>query len=73
MDTPLKLERVKRGLSGEQVAAAVNVRQATLSRVENGKRKASPELADKLAKYFKDAVTRDQILFPEYYTRKRAS
>lgn len=45
----------------------MNVKQPTLSRVENGKRRPSPELANRLAKYFGNAVTRDQILFPEDY------
>ena len=67
MDTPLKRMREEKGLSAEAVAVAVGVSQAAVSRVENGKAKASPALADRLAKYFGNAMTRDQILYPEDY------
>jgi transcriptional regulator with XRE-family HTH domain len=67
MVTPLKAERLKRGITTEVLAAAVKVKQPTISRIENGTRRSSPELADRLAKFFDNAITRDQILFPEDY------
>jgi transcriptional regulator with XRE-family HTH domain len=67
MSTPLRVEREKRGMTTEELAIAVGVRQPTISRVESGRSRPSPELADRLAKYFGNAVTRDQILFPEDY------
>jgi transcriptional regulator with XRE-family HTH domain len=67
MDTPLKRLREDRGISAEAVAVAVGVSQAAVSRVENGKAQASPRLADRLARYFGNAITRDQILYPEDY------
>jgi transcriptional regulator with XRE-family HTH domain len=70
MVTPLKAERLKRGITAEALAAAVNVKQPAITRIENGTRRSSPELADRLAEYFVNAVTRDQILFPEKYVQQ---
>jgi transcriptional regulator with XRE-family HTH domain len=67
MITPLKKERLKRCLGTEELAAAVGVSQPTINRVENGIRRASPDLADRLQRYFGLSITRDQILYPEYY------
>jgi putative transcriptional regulator len=65
--TPLKTIRNARALSIHLVAAAVNTTAGNLSRIENGKQKASPELAERLAKYFGYAVTEIQILYPERF------
>lgn len=54
-------------MTAEQVAIAVGVKRPTITRIENGSKKPSPELAEKLEIFFKGAVTRDQILFPKYY------
>lgn len=67
MITPLRKAREKKGGSTYDVAAAVGVNQSQYSRVESGARRPSPELADRIAKYYGNAVTRDQILFPEDY------
>jgi transcriptional regulator with XRE-family HTH domain len=67
MVTPLKSERINRGLSAAKLATAVGVQAPSISRLENGKMKASPDLANRIAKYFDNAITRDQILFPEDY------
>jgi transcriptional regulator with XRE-family HTH domain len=71
MATPLKLERVRRGWSTEKVASAVGVKLPTINRIENGKKRPSPELANRLAQHFENTVTRDQILFPEDYPEPR--
>ena len=75
MTTPLRIEREKNELTTREVARALGVNQSQYSRVENGKRRPSPDLANRLAKYFRNKVTRDQILFPEDYMRppKKAS
>jgi transcriptional regulator with XRE-family HTH domain len=65
--TPLKTIRNTRSLSIHLVAAAVSTTAGNLSRIENGKQKASPELAERLAKYFGYAVTEIQILYPERF------
>jgi transcriptional regulator with XRE-family HTH domain len=58
---------MKRGETVAEVASAVDVAQPQLTRVENGVSKASPALADRLARYFGEPLTRDQVLYPEYY------
>jgi transcriptional regulator with XRE-family HTH domain len=68
MITPLRKARDERGESTYVVAAAVGVNQSQYSRVESGKRRPSPDLADRIAKYL-GTVTRDQILFPEDYMK----
>jgi transcriptional regulator with XRE-family HTH domain len=67
MATPLKLERTKRGIGIPALAKEMGVAQPTINRIENGKKRPSPELAKKLSHYFDNAVTRDQIMFPEEY------
>jgi transcriptional regulator with XRE-family HTH domain len=67
MVTHLRAERTKRGISTAQLAIAVGVSSPTINRIENRKMRASPELAERIAKFFDNAVTRDQILFPADY------
>jgi transcriptional regulator with XRE-family HTH domain len=72
MPTPLRTAREKRRDSTRTVADAVGINQSQYSRVESGLRRPSPDLANRLAKYFGNAVTRDQILFPEDYAEQPA-
>lgn len=67
MNTPLKIERTKRKLTGEALAREIGVSQSYIARLENGTQRASPDTACRIAKYLENAVTRDQILFPEDY------
>ena len=67
MKTPLKIERMKRKMTGETLAQAVGVTQSYIARLENGTSRPSLEVANRLAKFFGNAVTRDQILYPEDY------
>ena len=67
METPLKRERLTRGLSTADVATAMNVAHPTINRIENGRKRPSPELAKRLAQFFEGALSRDQIMFPEEY------
>jgi predicted transcriptional regulator len=67
MVTHLKKKREELGISAEALALEVGVSQAAISRVENGKAQASPRLADKLVRFLGPSITRDEILFPEYY------
>lgn len=73
MHTPLKAIRLRRNVTTQQLSDAVKVTQPTISRVENGRKRPSPDLANRIAKYFNGAITRDQILFPEDYAEKRAT
>jgi putative transcriptional regulator len=59
--------RKRRGVSLAVVALEMNCDRAHLSRIERGQGQASPDLANRLSKYFEGEVTRDQILFPEDY------
>lgn len=65
--TPLKAMRKARSQTLEVVAAAVGTDAGNLSRIENNKQKASPEMAEKLAKHFGYAITEIQILYPERF------
>lgn len=69
LKTPLKMAREKRGITPQQLAAEVGVTQPTINRIENGKKRASLDLADRLSKFFGGTVTRDQILFPADYAK----
>lgn len=71
--TPLKTARLKSGLTNDELGMAVGVKGPTISRIENGVCRPSPELALRIAKHFKNAVTRDQILFPEDYPAAAAA
>ncbi len=65
--TPLRKERERRNLAATDVAAAIGIDQSHYSKIENCKVIPSPTVADRIAKHFGNAVTRDQILFPHDY------
>ena len=67
MHPPIKAVRIQRGLTLQAVAAAVGTDAGNLSRIENGKQRASAEMAEKLAKHFGYAITEIQILYPERF------
>jgi putative transcriptional regulator len=68
MNSPLKQTRLRRNGTLADVALAVGTNTGNLSRIENGKQKASPKLAEKLAKYFGYEITEIQVLYPERFT-----
>ena len=65
MKTPLRRVREKKGQTIVEVCRAVGADPGNLSRIENGKQKASTELAEKLAKHFAPDITELEILYPE--------
>jgi DNA-binding XRE family transcriptional regulator len=67
MKTPLRLMRESVGKTIVEVGRSVGVDPGNLSRIENGKQKASTELAEKLAKFFKGSITELEILYPERF------
>lgn len=69
MDTPLKTLREARGMTLQSVAQAVGTDRGNLSRIENGKQRPSPELAERLALHFGYAITEMQLLYPERFSR----
>ena len=64
MILPLKAARKQRQQTLKRVANAVGTDAGNLSRIENGKQRASPDLAEKLAAHFGHAVSEIQILYP---------
>jgi transcriptional regulator with XRE-family HTH domain len=73
--TPLRKHREELKLTSRKVALDLDIDPSHYRRVEIGETPASAEVADKISKYFHGVVTRDQILFPQYYpdrTRKPA-
>lgn len=68
---PLTKARKDRGLSTREAAKVFNMNRGNYWRIENrmdrGICGAMPEIADRIAKYFGNSVTRDQILFPRDY------
>jgi transcriptional regulator with XRE-family HTH domain len=67
MVTPLHTLRKSKNIPGRRVAIAVGLEPSHYRRIEIGEANASPDAANRIAQYFKNAVTRDQILFPEDY------
>lgn len=69
MDTPLQRARIldTRQLSQEAVADAVGLTQSYYSRIERGLVQASPEIAEKLARFFGHKVSEIEILYPERF------
>jgi transcriptional regulator with XRE-family HTH domain len=67
MKSPLRQIRERKGQTIVEVCRAVSTDPGNLSRVENGKQKASTELAEKLAKHFENEITEMEILYPDRY------
>ena len=67
MTTPLRLLRKRQNKTLKDVALALNATVSHLSRIENAQMKASPDLAERLAKYFGHEVSEIQILYPERF------
>jgi transcriptional regulator with XRE-family HTH domain len=70
--TPLRKIRRFRGMSQMQVAARVGINQSHFSKIERGDVKPTPEVAEKLARFFGHAITELEILYPERYMEKTA-
>lgn len=67
---PLQKERLLRQLNKSRMAELCGIDRAHYGRLEEGAHKPSPELADRIAKRLGNAVTRDQLLFPDDYVEK---
>lgn len=72
--TPLKAARKRKNFTQIELAVAVGVTQAHISAVENGRDRASPELAERLVAVLgRWVITEEEILYPERYAElKRA-
>lgn len=71
LKTPLRRIRLARQLSLEAVADGVGMNNGTISRIERGLAKASPETAASLVKFFEGAITEMEILYPERFVHPR--
>jgi transcriptional regulator with XRE-family HTH domain len=65
--TPLRRIRLERHLSLEAVADGIGMNNGTISRIERGDTKASPETAEKLVKFFGEGISELEILYPERF------
>lgn len=70
MLSPMRLERLKRGLRQGQVADDNDLDQGQYCRFELGKETPKAAVAAKLSKYFGNSVTEMQILYPERFVEK---
>lgn len=68
MKSPLRQIRERKGQTIVEVSRAVSIDPGNLSRVENGKQKASTELAEKLAQHFNNEITEMEILYPDRFS-----
>lgn len=74
MTTPLKRVRRELGIKQETIAAALGVSQAHISCVENRKERASPDLAERIVRFFgREQITEEQILYPQRFADKEAA
>jgi transcriptional regulator with XRE-family HTH domain len=67
MKSPLRLIRERKGQTIVEVSRAVQTDPGNLSRIENAKQNASPELTEKLVKHFDGEITEVEILYPQRY------
>lgn len=67
MKSPLRQARERAGQTIVEVGRAVETDPGNLSRIENGKQKASTDLAEKLSKHFSGEVSEMEILYPERF------
>jgi len=66
--TPMARARKRLGLSLEELAKRAGSTKGHLSSLENGRHRASPELAESLAKEL--GISEMEILYPERFTNE---
>ena len=71
--TPLKKIRIERGLTIYTVASGVECSAGTISRVESGNHGVSPDLAERLARFFDGAITEEQVLYPDRFVIQKTA
>jgi len=72
MKSPLRQIRERKSQTIVEVSRAVQTDPGNLSRIENGKQKASTEMAEKLSQYFGGEISEIEILYPHRYTGSAA-
>jgi DNA-binding XRE family transcriptional regulator len=70
LTTPLRKVRIAVGLSGVDVANAVDIAQSTYSKLEaEPGYRTSADVAERIAKFFGPPLTEEMILWPERFPR----
>lgn len=72
-ETPLRAIRKKTKKTLREVSIGTGIEQGNLSRIETLKQSPTPELAEKLSKYYKGKISEVQILYPLRYMAKSAA
>lgn len=67
MQLPLRTLRKAQGYTLSQVATAVDIDPANLSRIERGQQIASLEVAERLVEFYSGRISEMQILYPQRY------
>ncbi|MCB5187393.1 helix-turn-helix transcriptional regulator [Methylobacillus caricis] len=70
--TPLKKIRTKTNVTIYGLASGVECSASTISRIERMKEKPSPDLAEKISKFFNGKISEIEILYPERFTLEEA-
>lgn len=68
MLSPLRLERLKRGLKQGQVAKDTGIDQSQYCRFELGKATPTAAQATTLSEYFGNAISEMQVLYPARFS-----
>ena len=67
MQSPLRTLRISQGFTLSQVASAVAIDPANLSRIERGHQIASLDVTERLVRFFSGQIDELQILYPHRY------
>lgn len=67
MKSALRQIREAKSQTIVEVSRAVGTDPGNLSRIENGKQKASTEIAEKLSKHFAGEISEMEILYPSRF------
>lgn len=68
MQTPLRKLRKAQGKTLSQVAEALNIDPATLSRIERNEQSVSAVLAERICQLFDGAISELEVLYPERFS-----
>ena len=68
---PIRCLRRERKLTLEQVAIVVGTDTGNLSRIERGQQVCGPELAERIARFYR--VPETMVLYPDRYMRQESA
>ena len=67
----LKAARLQAGLTQKQLAKELEIHPLTVSGIENGRKRPSPELALKIEKALSGSITHSELLYPDLQHTKK--